>query len=655
MAETRHTTSIALSVLDQATRTLRRVQSEFSRTRQAADRMGTGARSAFGGVARFGLSAFTSASRVALGAATSLARGGLGLIGSAGMAALSVTKRLATATLALGLAITLTTAQVTRSSVEMAANRQAQEKGLQNILGSAEATAFVLDQLKAIGRLPGISFDQAISGFSALSSVNVDVDLAIGLIAEFGNAVALSGGSVEELSFALRGLSQMFGKGKVSAEELNQQILEQAPIIRRAIQAAWGTADTEAITKRLEKQKLTVTDFWSRTLAEMRKLPRAGDGAKNALENLSISFSEMRIAAGRGFMTGGFSGQLAALTEWVEQMTPTAERLGMAFRQIFDQGLARLPELVAMVRELAGGDFLGLAKRTDQPLLFGALLGLEKAKPMAQQAFDELLSGDWQALGDRLTGAFRFAWEAARPVVAQIGQEIWATLNEAIFGHGAKGSPLIDPKLWDQVKEVFVAWREAFMQIAPEVFGLLKEIFTALPSFTPAIKALAEAVASVDWNALASGISVLVQSLGEWASTHPDLAALLLGGGMLNRTLGGAPGQLLGSVISGLGNIGGGLGWGLLLPALLAGGSLVNALTTRPKPMAAGGVVTSPTFAMLGERGPEAVIPLGGGGQRVIVGLDAPTRAMLDPYSQRRLEYHLGQFFREMGSRPDRY
>ena len=29
--------------------------------------------------------------------------------------------------------------------------------------------------------------------------------------------------------------------------------------------------------------------------------------------------------------------------------------------------------------------------------------------------------------------------------------------------------------------------------------------------------------------------------------------------------------------------------------------------------MAAGGIVTSPTFALIGERGPEAVIPLGAG------------------------------------------
>lgn len=655
MAETRHTTSIALSVLDQATQTLRRVQSEFARTRHAADRAGSGARSALGGAARFGLGVFSSAARVALGAATALARGGLGLIADAGMAALSVTKRMAAATLALGLAITLTTAQVTRSSVELAANRQAQEQGLQNILGSADAAAFAIERLKAIGRLPGISFDQAIQGFSALSSVNVDFDLALGLIGEFGNAVALSGGSVEELSFALRGLSQMFGRGKVSAEELNQQILEQAPIIRRAIQAAWGTADTELITKRLEKQKLTITDFWARTLEEMRKLPRAGDGAKNALENLVISWNEMRIAAGRGFMTGGFAGQLAALTEWVERMTPTAERLGVAFRQTFDQGLARLPDLVAMVRELASGDFLGLARRTDEPLLFKALLGLEKAKPLAQQVFSELLAGDWQALGERLTGAFRFAWEAARPVVAQIGREIWDTLNDAIFGSSGKGKPLLDPKLWDQVKEVFTAWREAFMQIAPEVFGLLKEVFAALPSFIPAIKALAEAVASVDWKTLAAGVAMLVKSLGEWTATHPDLAGLLLGGGMLNKLLGGAPGQIAGSILSGLGSIGGGAGWGLLLPLLLSGGALTSALFTRPKPMAAGGVVTRPTFAMLGERGPEAVVPLSGGGLRVMVSLDDPTRAVLDPYSQRRLEYHLGQFFREMGSRPDRY
>jgi hypothetical protein len=45
--------------------------------------------------------------------------------------------------------------------------------------------------------------------------------------------------------------------------------------------------------------------------------------------------------------------------------------------------------------------------------------------------------------------------------------------------------------------------------------------------------------------------------------------------------------------------------------------------------MAAGGIVTGPTLAMIGEAGPEAVVPLNGrhgfgGGQTIVVNVNAP-------------------------------
>ena len=46
----------------------------------------------------------------------------------------------------------------------------------------------------------------------------------------------------------------------------------------------------------------------------------------------------------------------------------------------------------------------------------------------------------------------------------------------------------------------------------------------------------------------------------------------------------------------------------------MAGAAAVLWATNDPLALAGGGIVTRPTFALIGEAGPEAVIPLGRGG-----------------------------------------
>ncbi|NLM42377.1 MAG: hypothetical protein GX199_08760 [Firmicutes bacterium] len=54
-----------------------------------------------------------------------------------------------------------------------------------------------------------------------------------------------------------------------------------------------------------------------------------------------------------------------------------------------------------------------------------------------------------------------------------------------------------------------------------------------------------------------------------------------------------------------------------------------------PIPMAEGGIVTRPTFALLGERGPEAVIPLEEGGGRIVVEVHVEGSIYADDFEER--------------------
>jgi uncharacterized membrane protein len=54
-----------------------------------------------------------------------------------------------------------------------------------------------------------------------------------------------------------------------------------------------------------------------------------------------------------------------------------------------------------------------------------------------------------------------------------------------------------------------------------------------------------------------------------------------------------------------------------------------------PIPLAEGGIVTRPTFAMVGERGPEAVIPLGEAGKRIVVEVNVEGSIYADDFEDR--------------------
>lgn len=526
MATQQSQVRVVLTVLDQSTATLRRASSEFAR-------LGSTVQASLGGAARAGLSAFGGAARLALG----------------------TVRTLTTATLALGAATAYAGARFTQGAVTMAAAREAQEAGLRSIVGSSQAATAALSELQRVAKLPGIGFEQALGAFNQMVAVGTDAKLAIDLIAEFGNAVSLAGGGPEQLEMALRGVSQMMGKGAVSAEELNQQILEQAPIVRRAIQAAWGTADPEVITKRLAATGTSVQEFWRRTLAEMRKLPRAGNGAQNALDNLKIAFDELKIAFGKGFMGPDFSARIDQLSAWLDQMAPQARELGARLREMVDRVVARLPALLAQLREIWG----------------------------------ELARGDWQALGARLGGLVEAVMAAVRPRLAQVGTWLRTTFVQAIDGVIAGLSqrfPLVGqvfktiqgyveaalPAVRAFVQGVVGALHElgpALPAIGAAIAEVTQAVLRALPAMIPAFEALARAIASIPWDQVAQGLADLIGRVGEFLAAHPNLVASLLGIALVAKPLSG----VFSVVAAGLGAVSSVVQLGIGLWGKLAGGA----------------------------------------------------------------------------------
>ncbi len=157
---------------------------------------------------------------------------------------------------------------------------------LSSVSDGTESLSKQFAALKEAAKLPGLGFTEIAKGSLDLQSVGVSAKESREVIIELGNALASTGKGKAELDGITTALAQMYGKGKVSAEEINQ-IAERYPAIR-AIAADLDKSSPSKFTEGL-------TDALS-------KLPRAAGTAQDSFDNLNDAVDQ--------FMTGKTGGRM---------------------------------------------------------------------------------------------------------------------------------------------------------------------------------------------------------------------------------------------------------------------------------------------------------------------------------------------------------
>jgi tape measure domain-containing protein len=151
-------------------------------------------------------------------------------------------------------------------------------------------------RLEQMAKAPGLGFEQLVQGVTRLEAAGFSAKQAEGALKQFGNALALVGGSKAELAGVGIALSQIKSKGVVSAEEINQ-IAERVPQVRQAMKDAFGTANAEQI----QKMGITASQFVDGMTKSLAKLPRATGGLQNSLDNIDEAFKKAARTVGGGF------------------------------------------------------------------------------------------------------------------------------------------------------------------------------------------------------------------------------------------------------------------------------------------------------------------------------------------------------------------
>lgn len=215
-------------------------------------------------------------------------------------------------------------------ALKTAATMDSLDRGLTAVMGSTEAAKTEMEKLREVAKLPGLGLEEAARGSTNLQAVGYSAEQSRKILMNFGNALATVGKGKAELDGVILALSQIQSKGKVSAEEINQ-IAERVPQIRKVMQEAFGTADTEV----LQKMGLSSTEFVNRITEEFGKLPKVTGGMQNAFENMSDTVKISLATLGKSiFDTFNLGEKIERFSKFVENLTTTFQALSPETQKI---------------------------------------------------------------------------------------------------------------------------------------------------------------------------------------------------------------------------------------------------------------------------------------------------------------------------------
>lgn len=307
------------------------------------------------------------------------------------------------------MAAAVASASIAQKAFSAAVDYDSAVRALATVANGADDLRAQIARLREIAKAPGLGFSEAIIGSARLQSAGLSAQLAERSLREFANAVAASGGGKEQLDGITVALAQIAGKGKVTAEEINQ-IAERFFGIRQALQGAFGTTDTE----RIQKMGLTVDQFFTRVLDQMAKAPRVVGGLRNAIDNLGDNlYSKVLVPLGQiqgavfmafGSQTTGVIGTFGNLLAWLQKqsgllaagLTAVGSALAFIAAQRTVAGVmalvAAITQMVKVVRALGISNAIAQALSTGGASALPALAGAATVAIGAPLLWDKLES-----------------------------------------------------------------------------------------------------------------------------------------------------------------------------------------------------------------------------------------------------------------------
>lgn len=280
---------------------------------------------------------------------------GLGLAAIFLGAALAV-RKLARAVVSAGKEVVLTAVKYDRLKI-----------GLKAVAGSAGEAERQLIRLEQVAKLPGLSFEGAIAGSTALQAAGMSAQLAERSLLAFGNALVTVGKGAHDLQGVNLALTQIITKGSGFGQEL-RQLSERLPQVRKAMKDAFGIGSVEDF----KKLGLSAEEFIEGIVVEFEKLPSVMGTISNDLENLGIAFDRLKAEIGKTMLdvtrdtakglTGIMDDIRAIIPVWQFYRSEIIDIMGGAAKIIIVQSGVMMKAVGSIIRAAAPLLFLPIMK-----------------------------------------------------------------------------------------------------------------------------------------------------------------------------------------------------------------------------------------------------------------------------------------------------
>ncbi len=478
--------------------------------------------------------------------------------------------------------------------------------GFNALMGHMQSSGAVLQDL-------GYNFDEAAVMIANLDKAGINTEQVLkGMKKGLGN-IAKDGGDAVA---AMNGYAEAIRNAKSESEAITiaTDIFGSATAVTMAQAIRTGAMDVDALTASLKANDETIMKAAEDTETFPQKLQKLKATTEVALKPMAGAFMDMANNAIPLISNAvedilpevqGFLGQLAPVFgDAVNAIIPVLSGVVQKVTPILKNALAMVPGIVSNIKGVISNimPVVNNAIPMIEQGISGIINGVQQAMPFIEGVISAALPA-LQAIGSAVMSLGQTFAESILPVLQQAGATLMSMLAPVItqiFNTIQTLMPVVVPFLQSAMTMLGALYQNVLMPIGTFLAGqMVANIQNILTVFTPVISGIITALKGVldfltgvftgDWNKAWEGIKTVFT--GIWEAMKGVVKGVLNG------------------IINGINKIIGGING-----TIGAAGEVIGIKAKIPLiPQAAfakGGVVTSPTVAMVGEGGvPETIIP----------------------------------------------
>ncbi len=359
------------------------------------------------------------------------------------------------------------------------------------------------------------------------TSAGVEISKTERFLRAFSNIALVTGVNTEKANLAVRAITQAFGKGKLQAEELNQQLGEAMPAVMRLLREELGVTQAE-LTNMVKEGEITGDELIAifTKIGESEKfLKGAASGAetlngvwqnfketlqtqlglfflensasiKKSIDQLGPSLQELIRIAGPAFL--GLIDKFADFVKWLGRVVDWYKQLSPAQQSLVNKFLVFATVLGPIV--LALGTFMGAlagiaagiaAVATPVGGIILAVAALGAAIAAAVVWFKKFLDGNSEA-AQKIKRWWDEVWNSAIKPLGERFKQLWEDIKAAF--NQIKASLMTDTEAWKTwgtvIKTIFNSSVVTITAALKLVGGVLSGVIGFLGSFIKAVASI---------------------------------------------------------------------------------------------------------------------------------------------------------------------